>query len=44
MHRMITLQEEVLFRDAKKLSQLEYEGGMPMSQIQGAVRVPEVDL
>ncbi|MGI9274035.1 MAG: FAD-binding protein [Endozoicomonas sp.] len=38
LHRMITIQEEVLFNKAVKFSQLEYEGGMPLSQVQGAVQ------
>ena len=37
VHRMITLQPEV-FLEQPSLSQLEYEGAMPMSQIQGAVQ------
>jgi len=36
-HRMITLQPEV-FLEQPSLSQLEYEGAIPMSQIQGAVQ------
>jgi len=36
-HRMITLQPEV-FLEQPSLSQLEYEGAMPMSQIQAAVQ------
>jgi len=36
-HRMITLQPEV-FLEQPSLSQLEYEGAMPMSQIQSAVQ------
>lgn len=36
-HRMITLQPEV-FAEQPALSQLEYEGAMPMSQIQSAVQ------
>ncbi len=36
-HRMITLDSRV-FAKQKGFSQLEYEGGMPMSEIQGAVQ------
>ncbi len=37
-HRMITLQHEVFHRKNPEFSQLEYEGAMPMSQIQAAVQ------
>lgn len=37
-HRMITLQAEVFHRKNPEFTQLEYEGAMPMSQIQAAVQ------
>ncbi len=37
-HRMITLQSQVFHRKNPEFSQLEYEGAMPMSQIQAAVQ------
>ncbi len=37
-HRMITLQKEVFAAATPAFSQLEYEGAMPMSQIQNAVQ------
>ncbi|MGI9281508.1 MAG: FAD-binding protein [Endozoicomonas sp.] len=38
VHRMITLQKEVFHAGSPPFSQLEYEGAMPMSQIQHAVQ------
>lgn len=37
-HRMITLQSEKFLDNQPSFSQLEYEGGMPFSQIQAAVQ------
>lgn len=37
-HRMITLQPEKFLNNQPSFSQLEYEGGMPFSQIQAAVQ------
>jgi hypothetical protein len=37
-HRMITIQKEVFKRDLPEFTQLEYEGALPMSEVQAAVQ------